>query len=212
MTDIITISENERRFIAQEIHDHAAQTLLQMNLQVSICKQYLELGHAEEAKSELDDLEAQVRKASLELRSLIDDLRPPVSDNDTFSFLLARQLETNQQREGPPVSVTGQDDIQFDKQTLLILARLLQEILLNIRKHAQAKQITIILETTSTHFHLTVKDDGIGFDLAEISNQSKKKGGTGTKIMPIKAKAIGAKIGIKSTPGQGTTVQIRVPL
>lgn len=214
MSDSLTIAENERRFVAQELHDHVIQTILQINMQVSICKRYLELGNIAETTGELNNLEAQVTTVSQQLRDLIADLRPPLSDEGTFQSILQKQIEIHHQRGGPRVRLIQTDSIPIEPpgSQKLALARIIQEGLLNIRKHAQATQVTISLEQKDSQLELTIADDGIGFDDALIPNPFAEKGGAGMVNMQIRANAIGAKFDIESQPNQGTTLKIIVPL
>lgn len=214
MSDSLTIAENERRFVAQELHDHVIQTILQINMQVSICKRYLELGNIEETTGELNNLEAQITTVSQQLRDLIADLRPPLSDEGTFRSILQKQIDIHHRRGGPPVRLIQADStlIEPPGPKKLALARIIQEGLLNIRKHAQATQVTISLEQKDSQLELTIADDGIGFDDALIPNPFAEKGGAGMVNMYIRASAIGAKLDIESQPDQGTTLKIIVPL
>lgn len=214
MSDSLTIAENERRFVAQELHDHVIQTILQINMQVSICKRYLELGNIAETTSELNNLEAQITTVSQQLRDLIADLRPPLSDEGTFQSILQKQIEIHHRRSGSPVRLIqiGSTPIEPPGPKKLALARIIQEGLLNIRKHAQATQVTISLEQKDSQLELTIADDGIGFDDALIPNPFAEKGGAGMVNMQIRANAIGAKFDIESQPNQGTTLKIIAPL
>ena len=214
MNDSLTIAENERRFVAQELHDHVIQTLLQINMQVSICKRYLELGNMAETTSEFNQLEAQIMTASQQLRDLVADLRPPASDDGTFQSMMQKQLETHQQRGGPPVTLSqsAPDPLELPSAKKLALARIIQESLLNIRKHASASQVILKLEQKDTQLEVTITDDGVGFDDALIPNPFTDKGGAGMVNMQIRANAIGAKLDIKAQPDQGTTLTIIIPL
>jgi signal transduction histidine kinase len=157
-------------------------------------------------------LETQINTASQQLRQLITDLRPPVSDDGTFDSILKNQIEIHQQRGGSPVNLIKPDGLTLSHEKKLALSRIIQEILLNIRKHAQASRVDITLEIKETALKLTVTDDGIGFDDALVPNPLAESGGAGMVNMYIRASAVGGKFDVKSHPGQGTTIWVDMPL
>jgi len=212
MDDAITIAENERRFIAQELHDHAAQTLLQINMQASICKKFLEMGQTDDTLTELNALEEQIRTASRQVRELIADLRPPRSDDGDFPSMLHDLIETHHQRGGSPVHLSAPEHIPLFGAERLALSRIIQEILLNIRKHAQATAVEMTIAINANRLQLTVTDDGVGFDDALIPNPLADKGGAGMVNMHIRAEAIGGEFDVKSKIGHGTMMQVTFPL
>jgi len=212
MSNPLTLAENERRFVAQELHDGIAQTLLQLNMQVSICNRYLEMSFHTELGNELDELESQINTVSQQLRQLIADLRPPSSEDGAFDSILEKQIEIHNQRGGAPVNLTRVDHISLSGQKKLALARIVQEILSNIRKHAKAAQVNMSLTVTEGQCQLTVSDDGIGFDDALVPNPLSEKGGAGMINMYSRANLVGGKFDINSQPEQGTTVQVAIPL
>ena len=212
MSDSLVIAENERRYVAQELHDHAIQTLLQINMQVGICKRYLELGHIEETATELNLLEEQITLASQQLRDLIADLRPPLSEDGSFQSMLAKQIEIHQQRGGPPIKIMQTKAIDLPAPKRLAVTRIIQEGLSNVRKHATASQIELNLKVQASRLILTIADDGKGFDDALIPNPFAEKGGAGMVNMQIRASAINGTFDIHSQPNRGTMIKVTVPL
>lgn len=213
MEKSLTIAENERRYLAQELHDHVAQTLLQMNMQVTICQQYLKLGEIDALNAELSLLEQQSITASKQIREMISDLLPPFSDDGNFKTWVLEQIKLHRQRGGAPISfsISG-EKITLSSMQQLAVARIIQESLQNIRKHAQADSVTLNIVTSATRFQTTITDDGIGFDDALIPNPLSEKGGAGLVNMMIRAEAIGAELSIKSQPKHGTLIELNVPL
>ncbi len=209
MSSILSIAENERRYVAQELHDYVAQTLLQMNMQVNICQQHLKHGDTNALQAELALLEQQSVSASRQVRQLMDDLQPPTVEDGTFKTWLLEHIDTHRQRGGPPVSLSLVGEIMLDRQQQLAIARIIQEALRNIRKHAQANTVTISIETAADRFQLTISDDGIGFNISSDTPTNRK---AGIENMYLRAKAIGAELTIKSQPKHGTLIQLTAPL
>lgn len=210
----LTLAENERRFIAQELHDHLAQTLLQINMQVGICRRYLELGYTAETAEELELLEAQTLKASQQARQLISDLRPPVSAEGSFETALETLLEIHHQRGGTPVTLNYLADkpLPLSGHRKLALLRIIQEALLNVRKHAHAGQAELTVKQGDGKLIVTITDDGIGFDSALVPNPLAEKGGAGMVNMLIRAEDLGGELAINSQPGHGATLEAIIPL
>lgn len=210
----LTIAENERRFIAQELHDYLAQTLLQMNMQVSICRRYLELGYTAETAEELQLLETQTLKASQQARQLISDLRPPVSADGSFEAALNTLVDIHHQRGGTPVTLNYLADkpLPLSGHRKLALLRIVQEALLNIRKHARANQVELTVKQEAGHLTVTVSDDGVGFDSALVPNPLAEKGGAGMVNMLIRAADLGGELSINAQPDHGSTLEVVIPL
>ena len=210
MSSILSIAENERRYVAQELHDYVAQTLLQMNMQVNICQQHLKHGDTDALQAELALLEQQSTSVSRQVRQLMDDLLPPPIENGAFKTWLSEHIHTHRQRGGAPVSLSFTGEIALDAQQQLAVARIIQEALQNIRKHAQASTVTLSIESAADRFQLTISDDGIGFDTSINALPTGKK--AGIENMYFRAEAIGAELTIKSQPKHGTLIQLTVPL
>lgn len=84
------------------------------------------------------------------------------------------------------------------------LLGILQEILCNIQKHAQAEQVRIILKETGGSYHLVIKDNGLGFETAELKTSKS----FGLRILEERSRAIGAKFSLQSSPGEGTVASV----
>ncbi len=212
MTATLSIAENERQYVAQELHDSIAQTLLQINMQINICQQHLKLGDTDALQAELALLEQQSISASNQVRQLIADLLTPFTDDSNFKTWLLREINTHRQRGGPPVSFSISGDIQLSRLQQLAVARIIQEALRNIRKHAQASKVHLSIEATETRFQLTLSDDGVGFEPAIIAQRRDSIKGAGFENMRIRAEAIDADLTIKSQPKHGTLIQLTLPL
>jgi two-component system NarL family sensor kinase len=181
-------------------------------MQVSICQQYLEIGHVDEIGPELSALESQVSLASQQVRELIADLRPPLSEEGTFAGMLQKQIDLHHERGGTLITLGEVPAVNLPVEALLPLARILQEILLNIRKHAWAREVNINLAADDEKLTMTVSDDGVGFDATLVPNPLASKGGAGLINIEIRATAMGGRVNINSQPEQGTTIIVTVPL
>src|SRR5207302_6298028 len=96
--------------------------------------------------------------------------------------------------------------------TELTLYRILQEGLKNVEKHARARHVTVRLRQHGGFVHLTIKDDGIGFDPDHYPAKRKGKGGLDLFSMRERATYVGGALKVKSALGEGTTVLAQIPL
>jgi len=106
------------------------------------------------------------------------------------------------------------DDLKkrdIDEEVQVLLFRAVRELLLNVVKHASARQAYITLQTVGKNIQITVKDKGIGFDISTIDETTKKTGGFGLLSIKERIKHIGGLVEIKSGRGSGTCVTLVAP-
>lgn len=106
---------------------------------------------------------------------------------------------------------TEGEDFLIDAKKEIFLYRMIQEILNNILKHANASEIFIKMKYTTSHFHLIILDNGKGFSKAETKARSIKDAGSGLKNLEKRAQLVGASLNIESSPGKGTAIYIYLP-
>jgi two-component system sensor histidine kinase DegS len=209
--ELLTALENERRYVARELHDGVAQTTLQLGLQAGICRKLLEHGKLEMLAGELAKLEERIQTASGQVRALIADMRPPDIEPDArLRDYLQQVIDIHLERGGPAVEIdfdqTG-DTFTLSEAHRLALARVVQEALLNIRKHARAENVELKLGANEAEFFLTVTDDGQGFDPADVQNRPTDKGGAGLANLRVRIEEIGGDLSIDSGP-EGTHLTV----
>jgi signal transduction histidine kinase len=204
--------ENERRYVAKELHDGVAQTVLQLGLQIGICQKLLERGKTKMLGKELNQLEQRIQLASGQIRELIADMRPTKIDPEApVPAQVQHLIDLHHERGGPPVTYqVNVADISLTPLQILALNRIIQESLLNIRKHAEAQQVQVDIVEDDALTALTIADDGPGFDLAEITTRSTDKGGAGLANLQARAEAAGLKLEL-TTGSTGTTVVVTWP-
>lgn len=208
--------ENERRYVAQELHDGIAQTTLQLGLQAGICRKMLERSMLEMLTKELADLETRIQMASTQVRELIADMRPPQLEAETSLVdYLQNTIDTHQERGGALVEFHSHlmhTIPDFLPQQKLTIQRIVQEALFNIRKHAHATGVSLSLTDDAHNFYLSVKDNGRGFDVAEVEARPVERRGGGLANMRARARVLGGDITIQSdlTSG-GTELKLTLP-
>ena len=205
----------ERTRMANEMHDSLAQTLASLRIQVRVLDETLHQGNERMTWQELEKLESQVEQANLELRSLIGRFRAPLR-----SHLVVDEVERSiaEFRQATNVSVFFQNEWKEDflssaRRTDVV--RIVQEALANIRKHANATNVRVLLRHQANRFKVMIEDDGEGFEGCDAKttghgdNSPESTGEhVGQDIMSERAKDLGAELWVESEPGEGTRISL----
>jgi two-component system sensor histidine kinase DegS len=206
----LTVVENERRYVARELHDGLAQTTQQLGLEIAICRKLLERGNLDMLAEELAQLEQRLQVVAIQVREVIADMRPPSLEPEaTLRDYLQAEIERHRQRGGVPV------DFSFDwpstdlpAQQKLALSRIVQEALLNVRKHAAADQVQIVCAVESNQAQLSIVDNGQGFEPAIMRARPVDQGGAGLANMQSRAEALGGTLTVESSELGGTRIVV----
>jgi len=165
----------------------------------------------------IDGLQA-IRKSLVEqvadLRAFTQELRPPTLARFGLEKAILAHLDGFQEKH-PELTVhfESQQDAKLIPEAIRVaLYRIYQEALNNIVKHAQATQVDIHLEKDDWHVSLAIRDDGNGFDLQTDWLALARQGHLGLVGMRERAEAIQGSLQVESQPGQGTTIEVTVPL
>jgi two-component system nitrate/nitrite sensor histidine kinase NarX len=202
---------NERHVIASELHDGVAQSLAYLNLQVRRVQGLLDRGASDGASRELEGIRDVIQSTYEDVRHLLADFRSAPAEPGSFATALKKQLETFELRTGIHAELTGEGDaaaLSFGQQAEVF--RMIQEALANVRKHARANTVSVACERGDGWCRVRVKDDGVGFDLARLSDSSGMH--VGTALIRERAARLQGQVIIESQPGHGTTVTISIPL
>ena len=206
---ITMAQENERKRIARELHDGTGQILTGLALGLRGTASLVGR-NAERATERLNDLEMMATTALGELRHLINDLRPPQLDDMGLVAALRWLVETLGKRSDIEIAfqVNG-ESYPLPPEVETTLFRIAQEGLNNILKHAQANRATVTLNFGS-ELALSVRDNGIGFDLAAMLDGGGSSMAWGLVGMQERAHLINADLTLASAIGQGTALNVRL--
>jgi two-component system nitrate/nitrite sensor histidine kinase NarX len=205
----LAVSE-ERNLLAQELHDSIAQGLAFLNIQVQLLQDSLRKGKADEAMQTAGQLREGVQESYDDVRELLVHFRTRVhqSDLDTAIQSTLEKFEgqtgiaTAFERIGSGASQVPTDEIQ--------IMHIVQESLSNIRKHAKASQVRVVVKREIGRIGVEVEDDGIGFDPENDPNCLSDRH-VGLKIMRERAHRIGGECRVASKPGEGSRVTLTLP-
>ena len=201
---------SERTRLARELHDTLEQGLAGVGLQLEAAAKSFE-ANPDKARQQVDTARHLIRHSQEEVRRSVWNLRASALENQFLPAaleLIARQLTANSTVQAE-VRVRGAarrlpEDIENE------LLRIGQEALTNALKYAQATRIVLELEFQAEHVVLRVADNGQGFDPSQAGQP--QTGHFGLCGMGERVKRLDGRLAVRSVPGQGTTLEVTVPL
>ncbi|HEU0025043.1 MAG TPA: sensor histidine kinase [Thermoleophilaceae bacterium] len=198
---VMRAQEEERRRLARDLHDEVNQALTAILLRLEALAQDAPPAHAQE----VGELKRLVNQAMDELLNLARQLRPSALDDHGLVAAIDAQLKRFAARTGVEVRLQGDVDAESlgeDVQTAIY--RVAQEALTNAERHAGATAVEVELEVADGLVELRVRDDGEGFDPGRAST------GLGLRGMAERARLVGGELDVRSAPGGGTSVTLRI--
>lgn len=210
----VTAQEDERARLARDLHDDTLQVLTALATGLAGADQ-LVTTDPEKAKEHLHQLSDMSSHAIKELRRLIVALRPSVLD-DMGLIPALHWYAQNKQQQMPETQievVTDGSVCRFPPVLETTLFRITQEALSNVERHAHATHIRVTLKCENGWVHLTVEDNGRGFDPATVKRVSDKSmHGWGLIGIRERVAMVGGRCQIEAAPGQGTRLKVNMPI
>lgn len=198
----------ERSSLAHELHDSLAQTLASLRLQTRMLDDSLR-GAAipSEARADIRRMRNGIDEAHSELRELLSSFRAPLDRRGLVPTLEDLTRRFGQQTGIHCVFQLNCRPFDLSAAAELQVVRIVQETLTNVRKHARAQTVRVLLtrETGGEHV-LLIEDDGVGFSTPQRSGRPGEH--IGLSILEERARRIGAALSIESEPGEGTRVEL----
>jgi len=211
----LTAQEEERKRIARELHDETSQALtsLTLNLQAAITK--AETDGVEDADfiGKLRKIQSLAVHTQNEISRLMKELRPTLLDELGLPAAISRYAKNSLESLGTKVFTEFEGvEERLPTEVEVTLFRIAQGTIGNILEHAEAKNVSIRLECNASECVLEVKDDGKGFAVNEITRVNKGGRGAGLFTMKERARLVGGACKIRSQPGKGTRIAVKIPL
>ena len=208
---LIAAEEAERRRLARELHDQLGQHLTALSLGLDDIA-----GLLPPDSPAVPRLAGLIRLTGLltrDVRYLALELRPPELDDIGLDSALATYVEQWTKRYGIPaeLAITGATDAAAPAEMDTAIYRIVQEALVNVAKHAGAKQVSVILARSSAEVRLIVEDDGRGFDVPPTRARARRESRFGLGGMEERAVLARGRLEVESAVGKGTTIHVRFP-
>jgi len=201
----------ERARFARELHDGAVQSLIAMEMQVDVVRRQAEANRP--IDGELGRIQGLLREEVLKLRELMQQMKAIDVDSQRLLGVLKDTVERFQRETGINARfVTDLDELDMPQRVCREVLRIVQEGLVNVRKHSGARHALVRLASSGEKWTLTVEDDGKGFAFAGRYNQDQmEEAGKGPMIIKERVGLIAGELTVESNPGQGTRLEITVP-
>lgn len=209
---VVSVQERERQRIARDLHDGAGQALTALGLGFAAVSETVK-NNPTLAAQQLVELKQMSTQALTDLRDLIRDLRPSLLDDLGLVPALQNQVQTFQAHSGVNARFMVYGRVRRlppDMETIVF--RIAQEALTNVAKHAAAENVTVTLTLTPELIQLQIRDDGRGFQPDDIFTVAQPRRAWGLLGIQERVALVGGSCQIHSIPGQGTTVDICIPL
>lgn len=213
LRQLLTVQEDERKRISRELHDETGQSLLLLTQQLDQLSSNYRIGISETVRGRLRELRELVIRTLDDLKQLTQDLRPRILDDlglvaalewlgDSLNKQYGIQAQVQEKGSSRPLSSESQ----------LLLFRIAQEALSNVRRHSSASMVDVTLEFSRDKTCIIIQDNGKGFKLPERLGDLAKTNKLGLLGMQERARLLGGSVTIWSAPDKGTKVTAELPV
>lgn len=200
--------EAERKALVDGVLDGALQELASCSYRLDLCIRLSELGQHDRCRDELGQTRRQLAERIEDLRTIIGGLRPTNLDLLGLQSVLRDELQAFQQQTGVQTTFQGRFKERLDSAVETRAYRIAQELLTNIRRHAEAKHVLVELRSVGNEVVLSVADDGVGFDAEAVLRLN---AGMGLHAVREGAEILGGAVRVQSRPGAGTRIEVALP-
>ena len=204
-------SAAERARFARELHDGAVQSLIAVEMQVDVLRRQAEANRP--IDGELGRIQSLLREEVLKLRELMQQMKAIDVDSQRLLGVLKDTVERFQRETGISARfVTDLDELDMPQRVCREILQIVQESLVNVRKHSGARHALVRLASVGDKWALTVEDDGKGFPFeGRYNRQQMEEAGKGPMIIQERVGLIAGELTVESNPGQGTRLEVTVP-
>jgi signal transduction histidine kinase len=196
--------------VARELHDTAIQSLISIEMQIDVLRRRV---NGQPQSEELGHIQKLLREEVLNLRELMQSMKPVEIGPHQFLDFLAQLVERFRSDTGVDARFVSElEEVTLPSSACRELARVVQEGLVNVRKHSGASSVYVRFGAQNGLWKLVIDDDGRGFQftgrltLTELDDLHR-----GPAVIKERVRAIGGDLVIESSPGHGSRLEITVP-
>ncbi|MDH5508917.1 MAG: histidine kinase, partial [Nitrospinota bacterium] len=213
LDQVIRAQEEERMRIARELHDETSQAITALGMSLEVAA--MELRENKLTESALMENRSKANQLLGGIKRIIRDLRPPALDDLGLESSIRWLLDSHLEEKGITYSLQALPSIpRLDKAAELRLFRVVQEAVINIARHSNAKAVTVSLRAEEDTLVIQVNDDGKGFDKEEVFKtiDTGWEAGFGLVGMKERVAQICGTLEIDTSPGRGTRITVTIPI
>jgi two-component system sensor histidine kinase DegS len=213
IANIIQSQENERLRISLQMHDGPAQSMSNLVLRAEICQRLIDRD-LDQARSELIGLKTAINTTLQDTRRFIFDLRPMTLDDLGLVPTLRRYTTQLGEKSGLEINLMIQNiDQRLPSHYEVTIFRFVQEALNNVIRHANAKQVRLLLDVSGSTLQILIEDDGSGFHVNDVLASANARKNMGIAGMRQQVEALlRGEFGIESAIGRGTRIAATIPM
>jgi len=210
---VIRAQERERERMSRELHDDVVQSLVLLSQRVDMITSERRMKLPEPLVDRLEELHALADEVIAKVRRCAQDLRPRILDDLGLTAAIEWMADNLivEQRIYARVQVSGAEH-SLPEEVQLMLFRIAQEALSNVRRHSGATNVLVTAEFLQESVVLTIEDDGEGFVVEEKMQEASGTGTLGLMGMQERTLLVGGTLTVHSEPGKGTTVRAEIPI
>jgi signal transduction histidine kinase len=202
----------QRARFARELHDGAIQSLIAVEMQLDVLRRQSGT-ESPVLKSELGRIQELLREEVLKLRELMQAMKSFEVNAERLLSFISDTVERFRRETGISAEFVSElQRVQLPQKVCRELARIVQESLVNVRKHSGAHNVLVRLSQRAGNFELTVEDDGQGFAFSgRLSEAELETTGKGPAVIRERVRLVGGELTIESNPGHGARLEVRIP-
>jgi signal transduction histidine kinase len=202
----------ERGRFARELHDGAIQSLIGVEMQLDVLRRQSGT-QAPVVNAELGRIQQLLREEVLKLRELMQAMKSFDVNADRLLGFISDTVERFRRETGIAAEFVSElERVDLPQKACRELARIVQESLVNVRKHSRAQHVLVRLAPRAGFLQLTVEDDGKGFSFSgRLSDAELETRGIGPGVIRERVRLLAGELAIESTPGHGARLEVRIP-
>jgi len=209
---LLTAQETERKRISMELHDELGQALIALKLRLSSIQRKLRKDQ-KVLRDECEYTQGSIEQIIENVRRLSQDLSPYLLENLGLTAALRRLIDDLAKDHKIETSLDIADiDNSLSQKRQLIVYRIFQEALTNIRRHAQATHISVVIKKEKDSLSFLVEDDGKGFDVKQVTMRDSGEKGLGLAAIEERVRMLDGSLDIWSEVGKGTRISFTIPV
>jgi len=202
----------ERARVARELHDGVIQSLISAEIRMEVLRLRAEREHSS-VSADLSEIQTLIRKEVLELRELMAQLKTTDVGPDQLLDHIAELVERFQRETGINTRFVCKqgDEVPFTPQTCRELMRIVQEALVNVRRHAHATQVVVSFAREGGGWKLAIVDNGRGFPFSgRLESETLMSSAKGPAVIKERVRNISGSMVLESQPNEGSRIEIRL--
>jgi signal transduction histidine kinase len=202
----------ERARIARDLHDGVIQSLIGLEMQLDVMKHRTESGESPTAR-EVEQVQQLLRTEIKGVRDLMNQLRQPRIESSELINIMSEQVDKFARETGISAKFVAEtEQVPLPPEVCREMVQILQEALVNVRKHSGAKHLLVRFSAPEDDWNLAIIDDGKGFSFeGRLSHSQLDERKIGPLVIKERVRLIHGELEVESVPGHGARLDIRLP-